>query len=142
MSPESEEQRLHDSVHFIKALNEEFKCDNKVLCTAINIYILFTRKNPFTTFNMYLACAMSHMIAAKIEYRHPRIENYAKFAHEKVPEPKAIKGKKSAMRKPFDEVKAALLEESMTLELDILSCWKFDFDFSFPYPFIKQYLYS
>jgi hypothetical protein len=85
MSKEAEEQRLHDSLAFIKLVNDELKFDNRLFCTAIHIFIMFTRKHPFTTFNMHLACTMSHMIAAKIEYKHPRIEFYAKFAHERAP---------------------------------------------------------
>ena len=131
---------MQDSIAFIKLVNDELKFDNRLLCTAIHIFIMFTRKHPFTTFNMHLACTMSHMIAAKIEYKHPRIEFYSKFAHERAPYPKPMKGKKTAERKPFEEVKNTILEEAMTVELDILTCLQFDFEFAFPFTYVKQYL--
>lgn len=59
---------------------------------------------------MHLACGISHMIAAKIEYKHPRIEFYTKFAHERAPQAKPMKGKKIAERKPFEDVKVEMLE--------------------------------
>jgi hypothetical protein len=33
-----------------------------------------------------------------------------------------MKGKKTAERKPFEEVKGTILEEAMTVELDVLTC--------------------
>ena len=107
MSSEQEYQRLLDSIGFIKLLNDELKFDNRILCTSINIYVLFTRKHAFTEFHMYLACAMAHMIAAKVEYKHPRIDYYERFVHERAPQPKLAKGKLTA-RKSFDEASYSL----------------------------------
>lgn len=42
---------------------------------------------------MYIACGVSHFIAAKIEYKHPSIDFYVKFAYLNQPAPKPVKGK-------------------------------------------------
>jgi hypothetical protein len=66
-------------------INDYLKFDNRILCTAIQIFCTYARKYSFAEFNQYIACGMSHFIAAKIEYKHPNIEFYERFAHEKRP---------------------------------------------------------
>ena len=73
---------------------EVSKSDTRILCIAIHIFLLFTRKVPFTKFSMMLAAALTHYIAAKIEYRHPKIVFYEQYFHEKAPTGKKLKGKK------------------------------------------------
>ena len=69
---------------------------------TVQIFSLYTRKVPFTEFNMFLAAAMAHYIAFKIEYRHPQIAPYERYVHEMAPalNPK----KKKAEKLPFEEV--------------------------------------
>ena len=66
---------------------------------------------------MYLACGVAHLIAAKIEYKHPHIESYERYAHERAPAPKKVKGSgghsANAERKPFIEVKDRLRQQSV-----------------------------
>ena len=83
LSPEAENKRLTECVTFIKYINDYLKFEDRTLCIAIHLFILYARKFTFAEFNMYLACGMSHFIAAKIEYKHPSIEFYEKFTHEK-----------------------------------------------------------
>ena len=59
---------------------------------------------------MHLACAVSHMVAAKVEYKHPVLDYYLKFVHMRAPV-KAVKGKKST-KKPLEEVKEQLRQEA------------------------------
>ena len=83
MSEQAEVARLLECTKFIKLINDHLKFDNRVLCTAIHIFCTYARKYTFAEFNMYIACGMSHFIASKIEYKHPTIEFYEKFAHER-----------------------------------------------------------
>lgn len=49
------------------------------LCIAIQIFSLYTRKVPFSHFDGFLAAAMAHFIAAKIEYGKPKISDYVDY---------------------------------------------------------------
>lgn len=83
LSETAERAKLLECTAFIKLINDQLRFDNRVLCTAIHIFMTFCRKYSFAEFSVFLACTMSHFIAAKIEYKHPAIEFYEKFAHER-----------------------------------------------------------
>ena len=88
MSAEAERQRKQDSIAFLNQLNTEMTRggDNtKVLCMAIAIFSLYCRKVPFSHFERFLAAAIAHYIASKVEYRKPEIQNYEQYVHEKAP---------------------------------------------------------
>jgi len=139
LSSEAENKRLLDCVTFIKKINDWLKFDDKILCIAIYLFTIYARKYTFAEFNMYMGCAMSHFIAAKIEYKHPSTEFYEKFVHEYQPVAKAVKGKTNKVV-PFEEVKEALHKEAMRIELDILTVIGFDFEFEFPFTYIEKYM--
>ena len=139
LTQQQEEERLKECTRFIKQINEHLHFDNRILCTAIVIFCIYTRKHTFFEFNQYIACGMAHFIAAKIEYKHAQIEFYERFAHEKQPMPKPIKGKtiKVVM---FESVQEQLHKEAMRVELDMLTAIQFDFEYSFPFSIIRNYL--
>ena len=82
LSAETENKRLMDCVSFIKKMNDHLKFDYRTLSIAIYIFCIYARKYTFAEFNMYMACGMSHFIAAKVDYKHPSTEFYEKFVHE------------------------------------------------------------
>ncbi len=135
LTPEAENKRLLDCVTFIKKINDHLKFDDRILCIAIHIFSIYARKFTFAEFNMYVACGMSHFIAAKVEYKHPSTEFYEKFAHEQQPAAKPVKGKSNKVI-PFEEVKSSIHKESMRIELDILTVIGFDFKFDFAFTYI------
>ena len=59
--------------------------DPKCLCVAISVFSLYLRKVPFTHFNRYMAAAIAHYIASKIEYRKPEIQAYENYFHLRAP---------------------------------------------------------
>ena len=71
MSLETELMHKRRCLAFIDQINSQFKYDPKCRLVALQIFCLYTRKVPFTQFQMFLAASMAHYIAAKIEYRHP-----------------------------------------------------------------------
>jgi hypothetical protein len=139
LSPEAETKRLVDCVAFIKKINDHLKFDDNILCIAVYLFCIYAKKFTFAEFNMYMACGMSHFIAAKVEYKHPSTEFYEKFAHEQQPASKPVKGKTNKVV-PFEEVKEALHKEAMRIELDILTVIGFDFEFDFPFTYIEKYM--
>ena len=82
LSPEAENKRLLDCIAFIKKINDHLKFDDRILCIAIYLFTIYARKHTFAEFNMFMGCAMSHFIAAKVDYKHPSTEFYEKFVHE------------------------------------------------------------
>ena len=53
---------------------------------------------------MYLAAALAHYIAAKMEYRHPRVATYEQYVFENAPERKPKGKKQFKVKAPFSEV--------------------------------------
>ena len=103
----------------------------------MQIFSLYTRKVPFTEFNMFLAAAMAHYIAFKIVYRHPAIAPYERYVHEQAPSlnPK----KKKAEKLPFEEVMNEIHSQAVALELDMLAVLQYDFEFDLPFTYVKQF---
>ena len=58
---------------------------------------------------MFLAAAIAHYIALKVEYRHPDIAPYERFFHEMAPQ----KNPKKKARRPFEEVQENLHTEAV-----------------------------
>ena len=139
LSPENENRRLVDCIAFIKKINDHLKFDNRTLSIAIYLFTIYARKFTFAEFNMYMACGMSHFIAAKVDYKHPSTEFYEKFVHEQQPTAKPTKGKTIKILS-FEEVKEALHKEAMRIELDMLTVIGFDFEFDFPFTYIENYM--
>lgn len=94
----------------------------------------------FAEFDMFLACGVSHFIAAKMFNKHPNIEFYEKFVHERQPICPPVKGKTNK-RAEFESVKASLHSQALQIEIDMLTVMQFDFEFQFPFDYIRRYIH-
>ena len=71
MSIEIEWKYKQQCYEFINTMNKYLEGDTKSACVTMQIFSLYTRKVPFTEYNMFLAAAMAHYIAFKVVYKHP-----------------------------------------------------------------------
>ena len=137
MSTEIEWKYKQQCYYFIKEMNKYFGGDTKCQCVTMQIFGLYTRKVPFTEYNMFLAAAMAHYIAFKIEYRHPWIVDYESYVHMMAP---SLCPKKTTKPKLlFEEVADGIHSQAVPLELDILAVLQYDFEFEYPFPYVKQF---
>ena len=120
MPEEVEQFRLLQCSRFIRQIDDHLKFDNRILCTSIHIFCLYSRMKSFAEFDMFLACGVSHFIAAKMLNKHPNIEFYERFVHERQPESQRVKGKTNR-RDEFEVVKAKLHSQALQIEIDILT---------------------
>ena len=86
MSWQAEKQRKHECLVFLRQINREIGGNStQCLCIAISIFSLFTRKVPFSHFDHFMAAAMAHFIASKIEYAKPEINTYVEYLYQNAP---------------------------------------------------------
>ena len=107
-------------------------------CQAVYIFCLFARTQAFTEFQQYHACAVAHFIAAKVQDKHPKLDWYEEYTHKHAPNPRKVKGS-TERQVAFESRKEWVREQTIQLEIDMLTVCGFDFDLQLPVQYMVAY---